>query len=165
MFRFAYNLLALALTAFLLPLLLLLSTPVNGVGINCHGSARCLTSDNMGVMEKLAAHMARMHDRDVYMPGQSIACFYDGWSGFYCAFVQGKRAPRGGVYGVLLKEKMRQLVEHGCRGCGSVPLAADNESRTSGLLTVNFVMLAPCTGLCWPVLKYSPPATATAVAA
>ena len=116
----------------------------------------------MGVMHTLRDYMYAIPTGYRYYTGQDIACMKHSvypspiisW-GFYCAFMQGN-IPAEGVDGTLIQLKMQQMIEHHCLGCGSVPFSDDNDPRTLGVLTVNYVRLSECEGLCY----YKPPGTA-----
>ena len=56
--------------------------------------------------------------------------------------------PATGVLGALIKRKLQELSEHGCRVCGSVPLSGDNDPNSQGILTVNYIGGVVCKGLC-----------------
>ena len=56
--------------------------------------------------------------------------------------------PATGVTGALVKKKLGELRDHGCRVCGSVPLGGDNDPKRQGILTVNYISKLACKGLC-----------------
>ena len=56
--------------------------------------------------------------------------------------------PATGVTGALVKSKLRELRDHGCRVCGSVPLGRGNDPQSLGILTVNYISGTACKGLC-----------------
>lgn len=133
------------------------------MGLNCQGSViMCVGANQMGVMHTLRDYMYAIPTGYRYYTGQDIACMKHSvypspiisW-GFYCAFMQGN-IPAEGVDGTLIQLKMQQMIEHHCLGCGSVPFSDDNDPRTLGVLTVNYVRLSECEGLCY----YKPPGTA-----
>ena len=133
------------------------------MGLNCQGSViMCVGANQMGVMHTLRDYMYAIPAGYRYYTGQDIACMKHNvypsplitW-GFYCAFMQGN-IPAEGVEGTLIQLKMQQMIEHHCLGCGSVPFSADNDPNTLGILTVNYVRLSECEGLCY----YKPPGTA-----
>ena len=66
--------------------------------------------------------------------------------------MQGNITPEG-VDGAEIQLKMQQMIEHNCLGCGSVPISDDNDPNVAGILTVNYVRLSECEGLCY----YVPP--------
>lgn len=92
-----------------------------------------------------------MADTDVYAPGAKIICLPQGKSflGGICVFTQGNVAASG-TYGVVIKRKLRELSQHGCQVCGSVPLGGGNDPNVEGILTVNYVSGVVCRGLCPP---------------
>lgn len=68
--------------------------------------------------------------------------------GGFCVFLQGN-VPETGVSGEVVRERMEDLVRHGCQECGSVPLSGDNNPHREGILTVNWVSWTDgCDGLC-----------------
>ena len=89
-----------------------------------------------------------------YVAGQKIACkehsvFPFLVRGYFCAFLEGNNVPSAGVTGPTLLLKMQQLIEHGCQGCGSIPLSEDNDPNKMGKLTINYVAKSECVGLCF----------------
>ena len=89
-----------------------------------------------------------------YVAGQKIACkehslFPFIVHGYFCAFLEGQNVPTAGVHGDVLLTKMQQLIDHGCKGCGSVPLENGNDPTVMGKLTVNYVKSSECVGLCF----------------
>ena len=92
-----------------------------------------------------------------YYAGQDIACIPRDWlpfarliwsEGAYCAFLQGKNVPGGGVDGITLLEKMDDLIQYGCQGCGSSAIGESGRMSEMGSLTVNYVRHSSCEGLC-----------------
>ena len=147
------------------------STLDRSLGINCRGSVLCpsdsLAADYIGIMLKIAYGLAKcspqsnfncgpLNETDFYQAGSNIICLPQGKSflGGICAFTQGNVG--AGVLGVLVKQKLEQLSTHGCKICGSVPLANDNDPVEAGILTVNYISGAACAGLC-PSTHYSGP--------
>ena len=133
------------------------------MGLNCQGSViMCVGANQMGVMHTLRDYMYAIPTGYRYYAGQDIACMKHNvypsplitW-GFYCGFMEGN-IPAEGVDGALILLKMQQMIEHHCLGCGSVPFSDDNDPNTLGILTVNYVHLSECEGLCY----YKPPGTA-----
>ena len=61
-----------------------------------------------------------------------------------CLFMQNA----GSVKGSVIKARIADLVSHGCRLCGSVPLSGNNHPGESGILTVNYVNSGACRGVC-----------------
>lgn len=92
-----------------------------------------------------------------YYAGQDIACIPRDWlpfarlvwsEGAYCAFLQGKNVPRGGVDGFTLLQRMDTLIHFGCQGCGSSAISDSGGMGEMGQLTVNYVRHSSCEGLC-----------------
>lgn len=55
-----------------------------------------------------------------------------------CAITQGR------IYDLLL-----DLINHGCKGCGSVPIDFPNNDPSNGILTINYVSdRQGCDGVC-----------------
>lgn len=61
--------------------------------------------------------------------------------------------PVDGIRGYKLCGPLRELVEHGCRVCGSVPLSGDNVPEEMGVMTANFVVRPSCVGWCRSVVR------------
>lgn len=77
-----------------------------------------------------------------------IACQPLPKGGAICLFLQGN-VPAQGVTGKVLQDRMGDLVNHGCGGCGSVPLSGNNDPDEMGVLTANFISSGHfCNGLC-----------------
>ncbi|KAK3368975.1 Kp4-domain-containing protein [Lasiosphaeria ovina] len=104
-------------------------TGVNGLGINCQGSSRCISA---GPAASLAGVLQGLNDNTQFPPGVQLACV----TGSLCAFTQNLPA---GVWltGAEIKNLAQQIVNHGCKKCGSAPSAQNEVSR--GELTFNFV--------------------------
>lgn len=84
----------------------------------------------------------------IYHSGEHIACEDSVFGrGGLCLFTQGN-VPAEGVSGQLIVTRLRELLDHGCTECGSVPLSGDNDPNKMGLLTVNYVSRANCNGVC-----------------
>lgn len=107
------------------------STLNKSLGINCRGSSLCpsqdLTNDYIGIILDIALGLAKcdpqltlncgpMNGTDIYKPGTHIICLPQGKSflGGICAFTQGNVAVLG-IFGFLIKRKLRQLSDHGCQ--------------------------------------------------
>ncbi|KAL6718211.1 hypothetical protein ACLMJK_004299 [Lecanora helva] len=133
------------------------SNKTDEYGINCMGSTfGCLGAATANIMHVLRDYMTLLdHYPQVrYIAGQKIACtehsvFPYLVRGYFCAFLEGQNVPSEGVGGTLLLAKMQQLIEHGCQGCGSVPLEDGNDPTVMGKLTVNYVRNSECVGLCF----------------
>ena len=140
----------------------------SSLGINCRGSILC--PDNIGASSpdyiRTLIEIANgtavdcpsdfscgpLNDADIYFPKDHILCLPTGKSllGGICVFAQGRNVPATGVTGALVKRKLGQLRDHGCRVCGSVPLGGDNDPQRHGILTVNYISKLACKGLCPP---------------
>ncbi|KAL8724945.1 MAG: hypothetical protein Q9181_006605 [Wetmoreana brouardii] len=138
------------------------------LGINCRGSGFCqygpstnspditsiFVSLATGTIGVCSAHFfcGPIADTDMYAPGAHIVCMPQGTSflGGICAFTQGN-ITAAGTSGHVIKQKLKQLHEHGCTLCGSVPLSAEgNDPDEEGILTVNYVRRRVCSGVCQP---------------
>ena len=67
-----------------------------------------------------------------------------------CLFLQGD-LPIGtvNVNGSVIKARISDLKNHGCKSCGSVPLSGNNDPRAAGILTANYVQdTQGCNGVC-----------------
>lgn len=142
-------------------------TAVSALGINCRGSSLCperrLAPNYILTILEIATGPAfdcdpssgfncgPMADDDIYAPGAKIICLPQGKSflGGICVFTQGNVAALG-TYGEVIKQKLRELSQHGCDVCGSVPIGDNNDPRESGILTVNYISGVACAGLCPP---------------
>jgi len=136
-FNMRYFLSTLALTA-------LVSSCVTALGINCRGSSECVSfscsDENVAehLYEKMFTHLK---DDQWYNDGEQLACVNgrDSWSHWgICAFLQGTN----GLSGKDLKTLALRIVDHGCLGCGSVPVYFDkneNDVALHGMLTFNYV--------------------------
>ena len=137
-------------------LLNLLATGINTLGINCRGSnPNCWSQsgfdDTIATFLYFAAPGGSLGDADLYTPGSHIMC--RPWGavpvGGICAFTQGRSLSPTGINGTMIRLKLNELVDHGCRTCGSVPLSENNNPVDAGILTVNYVLHGPiCNGLC-----------------
>lgn len=150
-----------------------LDTPLDfgpPLGINCRGSILCpqspgVFSDTIGAMIRITNgsvgycppdySCGPLNDTEFYLPMQHIVCLPTGQSflGGLCAFAQGSNVPAI-VFGALIKRKLRELRDHGCFVCGSVPLGGNNDPHSQGILTVNYVSSKACKGMC-PSTHYS----------
>lgn len=124
------------------------------IGINCNGSPfGCIGAGAANIMHVLRDYMSILTSSDRYLAGQKIACkehsvFPYVLGGYFCAFLEGNVAADG-VDGATLLLKMEQMIEHGCRGCGAVPISADNDPEKLGTLVVNYVQTSECVGVCY----------------
>lgn len=138
---------------------------VVALGINCQGSSFCMsyysglyyenvisefwTILNAGLSPRMKEG-GPISDTALYKAGNPpwIACQPLPKGGAICLFLHGK-VPAIGVTGKRLKDRIGDLVNHGCGVCGSVPLSGDNDPDKMGVLTANFVSSGIfCDGLC-----------------
>ena len=56
--------------------------------------------------------------------------------------------PEAGMNGSVIVSNLSDLIHHGCRVYGSVPLGANNEPSLMGELTSNYVHRKGSSGLC-----------------
>lgn len=137
-------------------ILILMATGAHPLGINCRGSnPNCWSQsgidDTLFRLLYLTESDPSLGDAVVYSPGSHIVC--RPWGavpvGGICAFTQGSNLSPAGINGTMIRLKLNELVDHGCRACGSVPLSEDNNPFEAGILTVNYVLHGPiCNGLC-----------------
>lgn len=136
--------------------LIFVATSASTLGINCRGSKpNCWSQSGFDDTLETFLHFTRpggsLGDSDLYSPGSHIVC--RPWGavpvGGICAFAQGRNLSPTGINGTMIRLKLKELVEHGCRTCGTVPLSEDNNPAEAGVLTVNYVLHGPiCNGLC-----------------
>ena len=139
-------------------LVLLHFPPLNvALGINCRGSLKCTValflpprSTPLGAM--LGSCAAEIDLHRPYLRGEHIACVKAVDGGGICLFMQGN-VPFEGILGYKLCDPLRELVKHGCRVCGSVPLSGDNVPEEMGEMTANFVVSPSCVGWCRSVVR------------
>lgn len=139
---------------------------VVALGINCQGSSFCHSYfSGMDYHENVISEFWQILNagRSIYMkeggPISETARYKAGnppWivcqplpkGGAICLFLHGN-VPAEGVTGKVVQDRMGDLVNHGCRVCGSVPLSGNNNPDEMGVLTANFVSHGPfCDGLC-----------------
>ncbi|OBT68569.1 hypothetical protein VE03_01715 [Pseudogymnoascus sp. 23342-1-I1] len=117
-----------------------------GLGINCRGSTLCSGGGNLKDIADAVEHISQ--DR-WYNAGELIACIPDLAGSGKCAFLQGNT---GGLPGKEILPLIHYLQQHGCGGCGSVPIyfgSGDNNPDTHGILTVNYKRNTQgCKGAC-----------------
>ncbi|PHH60619.1 hypothetical protein CDD81_1409 [Ophiocordyceps australis] len=114
------------------------------LGINCRGSGFCSfnTASLQTVHDQVGVLVATGGRDRHFNSGQQIACSH-GSQGSVCAFYQsGASGSAQDAYGQL-----QQLLNHGCRQCGSVPTHPGNDV-SKGQLTVNYVSKPCCEGDC-----------------
>ncbi|TFK26856.1 killer toxin [Coprinopsis marcescibilis] len=114
-------------------LLLVATSSVSALGINCRGNSNC--GGTLCQLTDLLAQANRLPDGNIYFPGQHIVCCGDNAiaSGL-CAFTQ---STSENITGARVKELLQGLVNHGCGKCGSNPF--QNNDVSQGQLTVNWV--------------------------
>ncbi|KAL8724777.1 MAG: hypothetical protein Q9166_007755 [cf. Caloplaca sp. 2 TL-2023] len=139
-----------------------------GAGINCEGSSQCsfTTVNSPNILAEFnstlitgngtspSAHPSLpsgpLHDLELFFTGEHIICARNlHWLvGSICVFLQGAGVPATGVPASVIKRLVNQMVYHGCKFCGSVPVSEDNDPFQLGLLTSNYVMDEGCHGVC-----------------
>ncbi|KAL4886885.1 killer toxin [Aspergillus karnatakaensis] len=124
--------------------LLTLSPTALTLGINCRGSSNCAQPDAPALIN-LVALIDNIDPNRWYDNGQQIACQNEAFlQGAVCAFLQNS----GGAPGSSIITLARDLRDHGCAVCGSVPLffpQGDN-NVDDGELTVNWTGNSCCSG-------------------
>ena len=87
----------------------------------------------------------------IYRSAKHIVCARSVYSGAgggsICLFMQGN-VPEAGMKGSVIVSNLSDLIHHGCRVYGRVPLGANNEPSLMGELTSNYVHSKGCLGLC-----------------
>lgn len=118
----------------------------SALGINCRGSGNC--PGIAGSLDELISRADAVDDNRSYQNGQNIVCIESKLNNGLCAFLQGT----GGMLGKDIKVLLRDLRNHGCGKCGSIPVffpSGDNNPDTHGILTVNAVGTTNgCNGVC-----------------
>ncbi len=126
-------------TTTLVSLFTALSGSVSALGINCRGSGLCPSDGAAGNLINLKAIVDGIQDRNRhYNTGQQIAC-----TGSLCTYFQNGASGNAGDASGLLQ----QLLDHGCKKCGSAPTQPGNDV-SKGELTVNVVGSPSCQGAC-----------------
>ncbi|KAH7263802.1 killer toxin Kp4/SMK [Fusarium tricinctum] len=124
---------------------LLFTSAVAGLGINCRGSGFCdLTfgSSIQDIQDQVGIIVADGQGDRHFDTGAQIACT-QGNQGSICAFYQsGASGSAKDAFGHI-----QQIIDHKCSLCGSVPTQEGN-NVDDGQLTVNFVSDACCEGNC-----------------
>jgi hypothetical protein len=110
-------------------------TPANPqaalLGINCGGSGLCI---GKGVASALQKAIQQAPNR-VWNNGEHIACVSMPGGGI-CAFLQGTSH---GLSTHAIQELANELLRHGCKVCGSVPIGfPKSNDPSSGILTFNY---------------------------
>ncbi|TQV90465.1 hypothetical protein V2A60_010455 [Cordyceps javanica] len=120
-------------------------TSATALGINCRGSGFCTINNgaSLQVVHDQVGNLVASGGGDRrFNSGDQIACSH-GSQGSFCAFYQnGASGSAKDAY-----NQIQQLLDHGCRGCGSVPTQPGNDV-SKGELTVNYVSNACCEGDC-----------------
>lgn len=132
---------------------------IDALGINCRGSLICSKDFNsvprlwQAIVHGTAGAYCPGGPINDFIPwkaGEHIGCIsFPPGAGSMCLFMQGN-VPALGIPGIVIKERLGDLVEHGCTSCGSVPLSGNNEPDELGILTVNYVAEPQCRGVCYP---------------
>ncbi|RGP81842.1 killer kp4 [Fusarium longipes] len=110
----------------------------DALGINCRGSGLCV--GNKGAFSQLVAQVRAIDPNKTFRNGEHITCVDINNIGNHpaiCAFYQniGDR-----VFSVSQTQTyLQQILDHGCKLCGSVPTDAGN-NVANGQLTVNVVI-------------------------
>ncbi|KAF4950771.1 hypothetical protein FGADI_7967 [Fusarium gaditjirri] len=115
----------------------LLAAGQAAAGINCRGSSQC-GGGTQGESVSDFIDLARFLDPNRwYYNGQHIIC-----TQHLCAFLQNT----GGMPGSSIKNLFWELYNHGCKRCGSVPVfyPDDNDEKSHGILTINYVSSPKC---------------------
>ncbi|KAK5990862.1 KP4 killer toxin [Cladobotryum mycophilum] len=116
-----------------------LAVSSSALGINCRGSGFCPSDNASGNLINLKVLVDSIQPRDrSYGTGQQLAC-----TGSICAFYQNTGSGTAGQASDLLQ----QLLDHGCKKCGSAPTNPGNDV-SKGQLTVNVVSNPSCQGVC-----------------
>ncbi|KAJ5649517.1 killer toxin [Penicillium longicatenatum] len=107
------------------------------LGINCRGSSNCGAPDAPELIDQIDP--SRWYDN-----GEQIACQNEALDeGAVCAFLQNS----GGAPASSIITLARELEDHGCGVCGSIPLFYPNDNNVDdGELTINFVSGSCCSG-------------------
>ncbi len=130
-------------------------------GINCRGSFFCGKPAVFAVTPGLQSVLDLIDQTPIqptkwFQNGEHIVCSHGIDARFnepspeaLCVFLQGT----GGMPGSDILPLLKQLRDHGCKGCGSIPVfyPRDNDESHHGILTANYVSNAKdCYGVCNP---------------
>ncbi|OPB38899.1 hypothetical protein A0O28_0020050 [Trichoderma guizhouense] len=114
-------------------------------GVNCNGSSNCAgLSFSLSDFVQLSQ---QLDENRIYRPGEHIICAEGAFGNGACAFLQGNSAENGHFVKILLQD----LLNHGCKKCGSIPVDATQGGNDdgNGILTVNAVgSTGGCKGIC-----------------
>ncbi|KAJ2976952.1 hypothetical protein NQ176_g4648 [Zarea fungicola] len=120
---------------------------VQATGINCEGNNLC-DNPTFHLKDIVSAINSNIDTSRTYQNGEHIACQRNTAGSGICLFLQGT----GGITGDLIKTLAQDIVNHGCKRCGSVPVffdSGDNNISDHGELTANFVgNTGGCSGVC-----------------
>ncbi|KAK5993975.1 KP4 killer toxin [Cladobotryum mycophilum] len=117
----------------------------SALGINCRGSGFCMADENVSaqqVMDQIGILVAQGGGDRRFYSGQQVAC-NSGSTGSICAFYQNGASGTGHD----AFNQAKQIIDHGCRICGSVPTQPGNDV-SKGQLTINYVSNPCCQGNC-----------------
>ncbi|KAI4091609.1 MAG: hypothetical protein LQ344_003960 [Seirophora lacunosa] len=131
-------------------------------GINCLGSSQCsfTTNNSPNILFEFNRTVSLPSPNNFLLPGpplppralyfrnEHIACAENALLGSICLFLQGSGVPDTGVPGFVVRRRVQDLLDHGCRFCGSVPVSGDNRPLAAGVLTSNYVLGKGCKGVC-----------------
>ncbi|RGP78398.1 hypothetical protein FLONG3_3534 [Fusarium longipes] len=106
-------------------------------GINCKGSSQCAGGINGAYLSSLVNLAQYVDPNRWYKNGEHIVC-----ADRLCAFLQNT----GGMPGSSIRPLLRELENHGCNKCGSIPVffPDDNDEKSHGILTANYVLNPKC---------------------
>ncbi|OPB38900.1 hypothetical protein A0O28_0020060 [Trichoderma guizhouense] len=130
---------------FFTALLVASSVAFVNAGVNCNGSGNC--PGIVGSLSDIVNISQGLDENRIYRPGEHIICIQSQLGNGLCAFLQGNSAENGHFVKILLKD----LQNHGCKKCGSVPVDATQGGNDdgNGILTVNAVgSTGGCNGIC-----------------
>ncbi|KAF5019116.1 hypothetical protein F66182_8885 [Fusarium sp. NRRL 66182] len=115
----------------------LLAAGQAAAGINCKGSSQCAGGTQGEYLGSLMNLARGLDNNRWYQNGEHIVC-----AQHLCAFLQNT----GGMPGSSIKTLLGELDKHGCNKCGSVPVffPQDNNEKSHGILTVNYVSSPRC---------------------
>lgn len=106
-----------------------------GLGINCRGSSTCGVVE--GSIATLTNNVCSLPGFFKYAPGQRITYYCDRFAGGLAVFTQNTSSNLSARNACSL---LKRLQNHGCKKCGSIPLAFPGSNDVSkGQLTVNYV--------------------------
>ncbi|KAL7916600.1 killer toxin [Trichoderma velutinum] len=114
-------------------------------GVNCNGSSNC--AGLAFSLQDIVNQSKGLDENRIYRPGEHIICIEGVFGNGACAFLQGNSAENGHFVKILLQD----LLDHGCKKCGSVPVDATQGGNDdgNGILTVNAVGdTGGCNGIC-----------------